>query len=163
MNYKILTDTSSDLPFDVLDSLDISVIGLVVNFEGQEFVEDDWKTISADKYYTAMKNGALPTTSQVTPQRFYDFFKPFLEKGLDILYIGFSSSLSGTYGASNIAKDMLIKEFPVRRIELVDSMSASAGQAMLLLESAKLKEEGKTMDEIISFCEDNKMNINHIL
>lgn len=162
MNYKILTDTSSDLPFDVLDSHDISVIGLVVNFDGQEFVEDDWKSISADKYYSAMKNGALPTTSQITPQRFYDYFKPYLEKGLDILYIGFSSSLSGTFGASNIAKDMLTKKFPERRIELVDSMSASAGQALLLLGSAKLKEEGKTMDEVISFCEENKMNVNHI-
>ncbi len=162
MNYKILTDSASDLPFDVLYSQDIDVIGLVVNYNGKEYVEDDWKSISADDYYTSMKNGALPTTGQVTPQRFYDYFKPYLEKGFDILYIGFSSSLSGTFGASNIAKNMLIEEFPHRRIELVDTMCASAGQALLLLQSANQRNQGKTLDEVIAFCESNKMNVNHI-
>ncbi len=162
MNYKILTDSASDLPFDVLKAQDIDVIGLVINYDGKDYIEDDWTSISADKYYTSMKNGALPTTGQVTPQRFYDFFKPYLEKGLDILYIGFSSSLSGTFGASNIAKTMLSAKFPNQRIELVDSMCASAGQALLLLNSATLKKEGKSMDEVIDYCEKTKMQVNHI-
>ncbi len=162
MSFKILTDSASDLPFDVLHQLDIDVIGLVINYNGKEYVEDDWKTLSADEYYSSMKEGSLPTTGQITPGRFYDYFKPYLEKGQDILYIGFSSSLSGTFDSANMAKNMLKDKFPHRRIELVDSMCASAGLALLLIESAKLKKQGKSLDEIIAFCEERKMKVNHI-
>ena len=162
INYKILTDTGCDLPFELLKENAVDVIGMVVNFNGEEYIEDNWKNISIEDYYNSLRTGAQHTTSQITPARFYDFFKPYLEKGEDILYVGFSSTLSGTFGSANIAKDMLLEKYPERRIELVDSNSASVGVGLLVLSAAKLKRDNMPLDELIPWLENAKQNINHI-
>ncbi len=160
--FKILTDSACDLPFELLEQNDVDVIGLIVNYNGKEYVEDNWKSVDISSYYTSLKEGATPTTSQITPNRFYDYFKPYLEKGMDILYVGFSSSLSGTYSTANVAKGMLQEEFPDREILLVDSMCASAGFGLLVLKAAELKREGYAAEEIAQKLETLKYNINHI-
>ena len=160
--FKILTDSACDLPFELLEQNDVDVIGLIVNYNGKEYVEDNWKSVDISSYYTSLKEGATPTTSQITPNRFYDYFKPYLEKGMDILYVGFSSSLSGTFSAANVAKGMLQEEFPDREILLVDSMCASAGFGLLVLKAAELKREGYAAEEIAQKLETLKYNINHI-
>ncbi|HSL86520.1 MAG TPA: DegV family protein, partial [Bacteroidales bacterium] len=162
MNYKILTDSACDIPFEMLEENNVDVIGLVVNYNGKDYVEDNWKSIDVDTYYSSLKEGATPTTSQITPNRFYDFFKPYLDQEQDILYVGFSSSLSGTFGAANIAKGMLLEEYPLRRIELIDTMSASAGVGLLVLTAAGMQKDGKSMDEITAHLENLKYKINHI-
>ncbi len=160
--FKILTDSACDLPFELLEQNDVDVIGLIVNYNGKEYVEDNWKSVDISSYYTSLKEGATPTTSQITPNRFYDYFKPYLEKGMDILYVGFSSSLSGTFSAANVAKGMLQEEFPDREILLVDSMCASAGFGLLVLKAAELKREGYAAEEIAQKLETLKYHINHI-
>lgn len=160
--FKILTDSACDLPFELLEQNDVDVIGLIVNYNGKEYVEDNWKSVDISSYYTSLKEGATPTTSQITPNRFYDYFKPYLEKGMDILYVGFSSSLSGTFSAANVAKGMLQEEFPDREILLVDSMCASAGFGLLVLKAAELKREGYAAEEIAQKLEALKYHINHI-
>ncbi|MGB4590493.1 MAG: DegV family protein [Clostridiaceae bacterium] len=162
INYKILTDTGCDLPFELLKENAVDVIGMVVNFNGEEYIEDNWKKINIEDYYNALRAGAQPTTSQITPTRFYDFFKPYLEKGEDILYIGFSSTLSGTFGAANIAKEMLLEKFPERKIELIDSNSASVGVGLLVLSAAQKRLANTPLDELIAWLENAKQNINHI-
>ncbi len=160
--FKILTDSACDLPFELLEQNDVDVIGLIVNYNGKEYVEDNWKSVDISSYYTSLKEGATPTTSQITPNRFYDYFKPYLEKGMDILYVGFSSSLSGTFSTANVAKGMLQEEFPDREILLVDSMCASAGFGLLVLKAAELKREGYAAEEIAQKLETLKYHINHI-
>jgi len=162
INYKILTDTGCDLPFELLKENAVDVIGMVVNFNGEEYIEDNWKKINIEDYYNALRAGAQPTTSQITPTRFYDFFKPYLEKGQDILYIGFSSTLSGTFGSANIAKDMLLEKYPERTIELVDSNCASVGVGLLVLAAAQKKIDNTPLDELTSWLEHAKQNVNHI-
>lgn len=162
MNFKILTDSGCDMPFEKLHENNVDVIGMAVNFKGREYIEDNWKSIDASSYYKALKEGATPTTSQITPTRFYEFFKPYLENGQDVLYVGFSSSLSGTFGAANIAQNMLKEDYPHRRVELVDSMCASVGVSLLVLKAAKLQKEEKSMDEVINELEESKFNVNHI-
>lgn len=161
-NFKILTDSACDLPFEVLEQHDVDVIGLIVNYNGKEYVEDNWKSVDMNSYYTSLKEGATPTTSQITPNRFYDYFKPYLEKGMDLLYVGFSSSLSGTFSAANVAKEMLQEEFPDRALILVDSMCASAGFGLLVLKAAELKKEGRTPTEIADELNRIKYHVNHI-
>lgn len=161
-NYKILTDSACDLPFELLSHHDVDVIGLIVNYNGKEYVEDNWKSVDIESYYTSLKEGATPTTSQITPNRFYDYFKPYLEKGQDILYVGFSSSLSGTYSASNVAKSMLLEEFPDRTITLVDSMCASAGFGLLVLRAVEHKNNGLSLQENADLLDVEKYSINHI-
>lgn len=162
INYKILTDTGCDLPFELLKENAVDVIGMVVNFNGEEYIEDNWKKINIEDYYNALRAGAQPTTSQITPSRFYDFFKPYLEKGEDILYIGFSSTLSGTFGSANIAKEMLLEKFPDRKIELVDSNCASVGVGLLVLSAVQKRLVNMPLDELIVWLENAKQNINHI-
>jgi len=162
INYKILTDTGCDLPFELLQENDVDVIGMVVNFNGEEYIEDNWGKINIEDYYNALRAGAQPTTSQITPTRFYDFFIPYLEKGKDILYIGFSSTLSGTFGSANIAKDMLLEKYPERTIELVDSNCASVGVGLLVLAAAQKKIDNTPLDELTSWLEHAKQNVNHI-
>lgn len=162
MNFKILTDSGCDMPFEKLHAHGVDVIGMAVNFNGKDYIEDNWMSIDAKSYYNALKQGATPTTSQITPARFYDFFKPYLEKGLDVLYVGFSSSLSGTFGAANIAQGMLKEDYPDRRVELVDSMCASVGVSLLVLEAASMQQEGASMDEVMNAMEEKKFHVNHI-
>jgi len=162
INYKILTDTGCDLPFELLKENAVDVIGMVVNFNGEEYIEDNWKKINIEDYYNALRAGAQPTTSQISPTRFYDFFKPYLEKGQDILYIGFSSTLSGTFGSANIAKNMLLEKYPERKIELVDSNCASVGVGLLVLAAAHKKTDNMPLDELITWLEHAKQNVNHI-
>jgi DegV family protein with EDD domain len=162
INYKILTDTGCDLPFELLKENAVDVIGMVVNFNGEEYIEDNWKKINIEDYYNALRAGAQPTTSQITPTRFYDFFKPSLEKGEDILYIGFSSTLSGTFGSANIAKEMLLEKYPERTIELIDSNCASVGVGLLVLSAVQKKLANTPLDELIVWLENAKQNINHI-
>lgn len=162
INYKILTDTGCDLPFEILKENNVDVIGMVVNFNGEEYIEDNWKNISIEDYYNALRAGAQPTTSQITPTRFYDFFKSYLEKGEDILYIGFASTLSGTFSSANIAKGMLLEKYPERTIELVDSNCASVGVGLLVLSAAKKKLDNMPLDELNQWLENAKQNINHI-
>jgi DegV family protein with EDD domain len=162
INYKILTDSSCDLPFDLLHENDVDVIGMVVNFNNREYIEDYWKEISPEGYYNAIREGSLPTTSQITPARFYDFFKPHLEEGEDILYIGFPSTLSGTFDSASMAKIKLAKEYPERRIELIDSKCCSVGMGLLILSAVKKKSEGASLDELIGWVEERKYHINHI-
>lgn len=162
MSYKILTDSACDLPFELLQENQVGVIGLVVNYDGKEYVEDNWESIDMNQYYTSLQQGATPTTSQITPSRFYDFFKPVLEIGEDLLYVGFSSSLSGTFGAANVAKNMLLEEFPDKKIVLLDSMSASAGFGLLVLEAAKKKAQGLSLEEVVTHLEELKFKTNHI-
>lgn len=162
MNFKILTDSGCDMPFEKLHENNVDVIGMAVNFKGREYIEDNWKSIDASSYYSALKEGATPTTSQITPTRFYEFFKQYLEKGQDVLYVGFSSSLSGTFGSANIAQNMLKEDYPDRRVELIDTMCASVGVSLLVLKAANLQKEEKSMDEIIKELEESKFNVNHI-
>lgn len=161
-NFKILTDSACDIPFELLSENNVGVIGMVVNYNGKDYIEDNWESIDVNAYYKSLKEGATPTTSQITPNRFFEFFKPYLEEGQDILYVGFSSSLSGTFGAANIAKGMLLEEFPDRKIELMDSLCASAGVGLMVLTAAKLQRESKSMDEITAHLEGMKYQINHI-
>lgn len=162
MNFKIVTDSGCDMPFEKLYEQGVDVIGMAVNFNGKEYIEDNWKSIDAESYYTALKEGATPTTSQITPARFYEFFSPYLDNGMDVLYVGFSSSLSGTFGAANVARNMLKEDYPDRRVELIDTMSASVGVSLLVLEAAKMQKKGSSMDEIMQMLEEKKFHVNHI-
>lgn len=162
LNYSILTDTGCDLPFPLLHQHQVEAIGMVTSFNGRDYIEDDWASLDPKSYYDGIRQGALPTTSQVTPGRFVEFFTPHLKSGKDILYIGFSSVLSGTFGAANVARTLLLSDFPDRHIELVDSKCASAGLGLLVRSAAERKAEGEDLDGLIRWLEEHKLQVNHL-
>lgn len=154
--FKIITDSGCDLSEEIIKDLDLGYIGLICDLEGNHIIEDCGKTLTYKDFYTKLSNGAMPKTSQVNPNRFYNEFDKYLSDGYDILYISFSSALSGTYNSSLIAKENLIEKYPEANITIIDSKSASGGHGLLVFEAAKQKQEGKSIEDIVNFIENIK-------
>lgn len=132
-----------------------------LNFEGKECLDDLGDTISFDDFYQAMKEGAMPVTSQVNSEDFISFFEPFLKKGQDILHVSLSSGISGTYNSAHIARGELLERYPERQIKIVDSLGASSGYGLLMEYLADLRDAGKSLEEVYAWAEANKLNMHH--
>lgn len=112
-------------------------------------------------FYEAERNGKMPSTSQINEARFEEIFRGFFSEGKDILYIAFSSALSSTYSRALGAAENIKDEFPDRRVVIVDSKCASLGEGLLVYHAAKMKNSGKTIDEVAKWLEDNKLHLCH--
>ena len=146
-NFAVLTDSASNLTAKMLCDNDITAIPLPYFFNGKECACEILETFDDMAYYAALKSGEIVTTSQINPQRYMDFFRPFLEKGRDILFIGFSSGISGSFSSAKMAREQLAEEFPERKIELIDSLGASLGEGLHVLRAAKCRAEGMSLEE----------------
>ncbi|MDD3840123.1 MAG: DegV family protein [Clostridia bacterium] len=154
---KIITDSGCDLDKDVLDELDVYMIPLKVNF-GEETYKDR-VTLSTREFYDKLDSfEGIPKTSQIPPAEFIDEFKEFLKDGYHIIYIAFSSGLSGTYQAACLAKDMMETE----DIDVVDSKGASVGFGLMVREAALMVKQGKTNEEIVKRVEYMRDRMEHI-
>lgn len=160
--YEIFTDATSDLPPEVIDSLGIKVIPMDFEMDGKIYSHyPDERELDSESFYKMAEEGVTITTTQITPARFIEYFTPILKEGKDILYICFSSGLSGTYGSSEIAILNLKEDYPNRKIMSIDSLCASSGEGLLVYLAAKEKENGKTIEELYDWVERNRLNICH--
>lgn len=151
---KIISDSTCDLPQDILDKYDIEVLPLYVNFGEKRYL--DREEINLDQLIEKIDAGEVfPTTSQVIPQRFYECFKRYLEEGYKIISIHLSSKMSGTYQSACVAKSMLETE----DVFVIDSLNVTAGLGLLVLKAAKLRDLGKECSEI---CEEITKSIPHV-
>ncbi|MBQ4282445.1 MAG: DegV family protein, partial [Lachnospira sp.] len=113
----------------------------------EEFTCLDTESFDGVDYYNRMLNGVRVTTSQINPQRYIDHFEPILKDGSDILFIGMSSGISGSYESAGIAANQLLEDYPDRKIILIDSLGASLGEGLLAVWAYELKEQGKSIEE----------------
>lgn len=140
---KIFADSACDLDLDYLKELDVEMVPMIVSF-GDEIFEDR-VTITTREFYQKLKEfKGLPKTSQIPPARFVEAFKKYIEEGYQILYVAFSSRLSGTYQSGCVAKDMLETD----DIIVIDSKAASVGLGLIVREAALMAKEGKSIEEI---------------
>lgn len=161
-NFTILTDSSADLPASLVEKYNIRVIPLSVFVEGKQYYNyPDGHDISFEDFYSAVSDGKLVTTSAVNASQFQTVMESELMMGNDILYIGFSSALSGTYSAGAYAAHELADKYPNRKILTVDSLCASLGQGLLLYLACREKEKGKSIEEVCEYTEKHKMRICH--
>lgn len=158
---KIITDSSCDLSYEIINSLDIGYLGLECELEGKKIVEDCGQSFSYREFYKKLRNGAMPRTSQVSPINFSKEFEKWIGKDYDILYIGFSSALSGTCNSALIAREEILEIYPESKIIIIDTKAATSGQGLLVYIASRLKEEGKSIDEIAQYIEDEKRNVYH--
>ena len=158
--YVIITDSTVDLGKERMQELGVSYVSLSYELEGKEY-SDDMSDASALTIYTAMRAGKVVTTSQVVEQTFMDLWEPVLLEQKDILYICFSSGLSGTINSAQIAKDLLLKKYPERRIEVVDSLCASGGEGLLFQMVLGKKEEGLELSQCAAYAEALKLKVIH--
>lgn len=162
MSFVLVTDSSANLTTEIIEKFNIEVIPMIFLVNDVEYRSyKKGENVDIKQYYDMMRNKEHIKTSLLSPEMYMEAFKPFLENGQDILYIGFSSGLSGTYQSSKIAAEALKEEYPERKIVAWDSLCASMGEGLLVYYAAKMKEEGKSMDEILSWLEDNKLKLCH--
>lgn len=161
--YVIVTDSCIDLPKSLIDSLGIKVIPLTVIIEKKEYKNyPDEREITAIDFYNLLRSEVVATTSQLSPSDLINVFEPLLQEGFDILSISFSSALSGTYMSAVVARNELLKDYPLRKILTIDSLSASMGQGLLVTYAAKMKNAGQSIEEVAKWIEDNKQSFAHL-
>ena len=160
-NYKITCSSTCDLTAEHLKALDCAYIKFHYMIDGAEYPDDLFTTCTPEDFYGKIKNGALPTTSQITPAEAIEVFEPILKQGYDLLHIEFSSGLSGSYNSSLAAKAELEKKYPERKICVVDSLAASSGYGLLVDKAVELKNSGMSIDELYAWLEENKLRLRH--
>jgi DegV family protein with EDD domain len=161
-DYVIFTDSCVDLSPEMAAELDIQVENLTFNLDGT--VYSNWldgREISFHDFYAQLRGGGLSSTSQVNATAFVEAFTPWLERGCDVLYLGFSSGLSGTVNGARLAVDELAGRWPDSRLVVVDTLAASMGQGLLVWHAAQLKKQGRSLEEVRAWCEENKLNLAH--
>lgn len=159
-NFTIMTDTTADLPEDYIAAHKLAVISLPYTIEGNTYTREN--SLPEKDFYAMMRNGSLPTTSQANPEELAIFFTSIIETtGNDILYIAFSSGLSGTYNSARIAAADVLESHPDSKVVVVDSLCASMGEGLLVHKAVTLKESGKTLEETASWIEENKLHVVH--
>ena len=144
--YEIITDTSANLDVALLRQQGIGVIPFSFYIDGQETRCTDTEQFDAKAFYDGMRRGTPVTTSQLTPQRYLDCFAPLLAAGRDILFVGMSSGISGSYASARMAAAQLQEEFPQRKLRLVDTLSASLGEGLQVLKAAEYRTAGIDLD-----------------
>lgn len=161
MKYILSCCSTSDLTRDLYNKLDINVIYFHYIIDGKEYSDDFGESISFEEFYQKMEKGSITKTSQVNVEEFIEYFTPFLEKGLDILHVSLSSGISGVYNSACIARDVLKEKYPKRNILIVDSLGASSGYGLLMSKLAQLRNEGRTIDEVYNYANENRLNVHH--
>jgi len=158
--YVIISDNTCDLPDSLYKQLGLKIMCLSYTMGGVEYSEDN--ALSISEFYAKMRNGEMTKTSQITREDIEKAFTEVLDSGLDILYIGFSSGLSGSYNSARIAAEELSPKYPDSKIRTVDSLCASIGEGLFVYKAVQMKKEGKSIDEVYQWCEDNKLHLCHM-
>lgn len=151
-NYLIFTDSTGDLTPALIEQAGLQVLPMTFTLDGATYRNyPDGREMPLSDFYNKLRNGSMSTTSQVTLADFEDAFTPVLEQGQDILYLAFSSGLSGTYQASNLAAQELMEKFPGRRVLTVDSLQASMGEGLFSYLVANYAKGGASLDETADY------------
>jgi DegV family protein with EDD domain len=161
-DYIIVTDATCDLPVEILRDSDIEVIPMEFIMEDKVYSHyPDERQMAVSEFYNHLKMGRMSTTTQINYNKYKTVFTDILKQGKDVLYICFSSGLSGTYNGSRLVIDDLKEEFPDREIISVDSLSASIGEGLLVYLAALKKQEGFSIDRLKHWIETKRFEICH--
>ncbi len=158
-NFKIVTDSTSDLPKDYFDKYGIGVMYLSYTIEGITYQGD--KQLSEEVFYEKMRSGQTPTTSQVNPTEAKEIFEEYLKENNKILCISFSSGLSGTYNSARVAAEEIMEENKDAEIIVVDTLAASLGEGLLVHKAVKMRENGSSLEDTAKWLEEHKLNLVH--
>ncbi|HFI0304993.1 DegV family protein [Streptococcus suis] len=154
MTFKIVTDSTSDLSQEWLAENDVTVLGLTINLDGTTYDTVGSNRLTSAELLKKMEAGGQPTTSQVNVGQFEEVFEEAAKAGQDVLYLAFSSALSGTYQSGTIARDMVLDAYPNAVIEIVDTKAAAIGEGYLVMQAAQARAAGKSLAETKALIED---------
>ncbi|HEM4250339.1 DegV family protein [Streptococcus suis] len=154
MTFTIVTDSTSDLPISWVQENDVTVLGLTINLDGLTYETVGENRLTSAVLLDKMATGGLPTTSQVNVGQFEEVFEAAVKEGQDVLYLAFSSALSGTYQSGTIARDMVMDQYPEAVITIVDTKAATIGEGYLVMKAVEARAAGKTLAETKAIVED---------
>lgn len=160
-NYQIFTDSCSDLSTELRkqNNIDYVHMGLVVN-EEEKVADLDWIDYTPEEFYGWLSSGKKIKTTQVSTEEFVNKFRPYLEKGTDIIYLACSSALSGSINTFYLVAKELQKEFPDRKLIGIDTLCAAFTEGMLVLYAARKQQQGLSIEELADWVENNKFKFN---
>ena len=161
-DYVIITDSSADLSAEMVKELGVEVLPLAFNMGNATYRNwPDNREMDPGKFYKMLREGALATTSAVNVSDYTDCIESHLQAGRDVLVLAFSSGLSATCHSAQIAAQELSEHHPDRKIYVVDTLCASLGQGLLVWYAARMKNEGKDIDQVRDWAEENKLRLCH--
>ena len=160
VKFKLVTDTSADLPREYLEQNDIVVLSLAYIIDDKTYT---WENpMDEHEFYSKMRAGSMPTTSQVNVADATVLFEELVKEYDEILCVSFSSGLSGTYNSTALAAQEVCEGHPGKKIRVVDTRAASLGQGLMVDYALRMREEGKSMDEVADFLEENFNHFVHV-
>ena len=143
---QLFTDTSANLPVEIIDEYGIEVVPFSYTIDGVEYIPE--REFDGKAFYAAMRAGSEVKTSMVNTGTFIEHFKTALDAGKDVLYIGMSGGISGTANAALMAKQELDEEYPDRKIVVIDTLAASLGEGLFVIKAAEQLKDGAALDTI---------------
>lgn len=162
-DFMIVTDATADLPADYLKEHRVACLYMGYVIGGEAYGGSTGRDMDYKQFYGMMREGQMPTTSQIPPEEFRQGFERYIEEGAtEILYLAFSSGLSGTYNSACIAAEAVLEEHPGCKIEVVDSLCASMGEGLFVHYGVKLRDEGKSLEETAEWLRAHVLNFVHV-
>lgn len=150
MTFKILTDSTADLPESWALKNDVQILGLTIQLDGTTYETVGDKKLTSEQLLSKMEAGSQPTTSQINVGQFEDIFRRYAEVGMPVLYIAFASVLSGTYQSAVMARDMVLEDFPEAVIQIIDTKAASMGEGILVMKAVEAKVAGQSLEQVVA-------------
>jgi DegV family protein with EDD domain len=162
MAIKLITDSCCDLQQTYLDQNNIECIPLMFTIDGKDYFDDhNDSSMSCKEFYQKMRDGSMSTTSLINTQRYEEVFTKYLEDGDDIVYLAFSSALSGSYQSAVIAANELREKYPDRKIAVIDSKCASMGEGLFVYYATRKLKEKPEFDEYVEFVKELQPKVCH--
>ena len=161
-NYTIITDSSCDLPDSLVKELELEVLPLAFIMDGKTYRNyPDNREMAPKDFYNKQREGSMATTNAVNVGEAADAMEDVLKRGEDVLVLAFSSGLSTTCNSFQIAAGDLAEQYPDRKIFVVDTLCASLGQGMFVYQAARLRQAGRSIEEVRDWAEQNRLNQCH--
>lgn len=159
-DFKIITNTTADLPQSFIEENHLGCFFFNYTLNGQVYSAEndmDYKT-----FYAKVREGSMPSTSQVNPETFREKFTEYLKENKKLLYLSFSSGLSGSCGNANLVAREMMEEDPDIEIKVIDTLAASMGEGLVVYRAVQLQKEGKSFEETARYIEEHVMNFTHV-
>ena len=161
-DFVIVTDSSADLPADLVQELGVEVLPLSFTIQGKTYHNyPDDREMDLKVFYQQLRAGEMATTAAVNVAEYTAMLEPLLQAGRDILVLAFSSGLSATYQSSRVAVEELAEKYPERKIFTVDTLCASMGQGLLVWHAVQQQRQGKSIEQVRDWAEQNKLHLCH--
>lgn len=158
-NFIITTDTCCDLPKSYIKENGLDVVTLYYNMKGVAYGKDVELEVKA--FYDMMRAGEMPTTMAANPEELREMFEKYLKAGKDVLHLAFSSELSSSYSNAAVVARELNEEYTDNKVVVIDTLSASLGQGLVIYKAVQLREDGWSIDEVARWVEENRLHFCH--